>query len=213
MDWEEIVTHLGGLSAIAAAIAYVAARSVDSFIAAKGDSFRQSLARDVESHKATLERDLESHKAALDRLNAEHSVRFAALHAERAVVVKTLYGLVNDLVGYIDLQATFLIVAGNGTSHSEGIRMAMCNLINYYTPNRIYLSESVCRQVENLLDATGIGRMNLHGVAEVQEAAATGDAKAEQRMSLIIESFVNSRDEVRQLKATLEQEFRALLGH
>ncbi|MFQ5353733.1 MAG: hypothetical protein ACE5DR_02195, partial [Thermodesulfobacteriota bacterium] len=69
MDWLALLKFLSGAGIVSAALAYIAKRIIDTFLASR----------------------IENYKSNLEKIAIEHEIRFQQLHTERAQVIKELY--------------------------------------------------------------------------------------------------------------------------
>jgi hypothetical protein len=120
-------------------------------------ALNQYLGRRLENHKAELSaaasNEIEKLKAELRKITSEHEIVFSKLHAERAEILKSLY---QQALRAATAARSF--AAGKGVNNQEDFaksREALDDALNEFYQavfrNRIFLSESLVRKIDNLL--------------------------------------------------------------
>ena len=75
MNWQEIISFLGGASIFATLIGFIGKTAIDAYVAGR----------------------VESYKSDLEKITVEHTIRFQRLHGERADVIKSVYTHISNL--------------------------------------------------------------------------------------------------------------------
>lgn len=204
--WQSILLAFGGNAALLLVLAWLA-RSFGS----------QLLAKDLEKFKADLAAastaTTERLKHELQLTALEHQVRFSKLHERRAEVVADLYGL---LVEAQWASQSFVSVAewAGEPSKQEKYVSAMnkaAEFFRYFDKNRIYLPESLCKQLEEFIRNMR-NRVIEFGVFISKDDAYMPEHMLKQKLDVWIKASEYFDKEVPVARVALESELRNILG-
>lgn len=146
-----------------------------------------------------INKDIERYKIELNRLSLEHQIKFSKLHNDRAEVIKNLYSKLDDLKLKLEI-----VLDKNSYSvfDNQDELYIILDFLDYYAKNKIYFNRDICFNFEEIEAIMGI----LQGLGFMTESTTTLDEKAVELINMLI------KEEIPKLKATLEDEFRKLLG-
>ena len=204
--WQSILLALGGNAALLVVLGWLA-RSLGSQLLAKDlETFKADLAAASSATTERLKHDLQL--AAL-----EHQVRFSKLHERRAEVVAELYGL---LVEAQWASQSFISIAewSGEPSKQEKYVTAMnkaADFYRYFDKNRIYLPESICTQLEQLIRNMR-SKVIEFGVYVNNDNGAVPAHIVQQKLDVWLKASEYFDKEVPLARAALEKELRSILG-
>ena len=191
--WQELLTTLSSTAIILTAVAWLV-RSI----------LTHYLSKDIESYKIGL-------KANADILAYKHQVRFSRLHDKRASVIAKLYSTIVDTAQSAASFVSPLELTGQ-PSQDERFKKATENiheLNNYFARNRIYLSENLCRNIEQFIQK--IDGLTYDFSVHLEVRPEDSEGMMEKR-KVWIKSWNEIKNDVPPIKQALEGEFRAILG-
>ena len=171
------------------------------------------MSSDLEKYKANLAakntEEAEQLKSDLRKIAFEHETRFAKLHERRAELIAELYGMLYRAKADFNLLTSpFGFMSDpSKTEQFETAVNSFNNFANRYWPARIYLADSLCDDIENIINAL----KDVYGVwtrevrAETQRGAERKDdhwGKADKIM----------KNDVPPIFTKIESSFRQILG-
>ena len=194
MQWQEIVEFLGGAAVFGAVIAYLGKASIDAFISGR----------------------VEAYKAELQRATTEHSVRFQRLHSERAEVIKEFYAKfarLDDML-YSTLRSFQLVGELSLEEKVSKLSEQFNELRDYFLPRRIFFDEPLCKVIDSTLEiAKGIFYdITTYKVDPTHEEYKFNREVLKVRHEFWEKARATHKAEFAQVKAKLEEQFRAILG-
>jgi hypothetical protein len=212
MFWNDIIRTLGGMAILVAALAWIAKALLTTL----------------------LSKDLEQFKSSLKIEAQRRSIEFSNLHAKRAELIADLYSRMMLLhKGILSLtmemgrrevrvkehkkkranaNEVWRIQVGIHTlsSREEEIAIALQNasrdFFNFYTEKKIYFSHEICDQIDSFAALAGYMAMMYQNVAIKDE---DGQLLVD---PVVAEFWEKAWNRFPQLQASLETEFRLLLG-
>ncbi|AUD00881.1 hypothetical protein [Spirosoma pollinicola] len=115
------------------------------------EMYRNELAEKTEVYKNNLNRLLETHKSELNLINLKTS----KLYEKQSLVIAELYKLISRLNrSFNDMTALMkFVVSDSEKEEQERINKATKDFnafIEFFTDNRIFFSESICVDIDNL---------------------------------------------------------------
>jgi len=190
--WDEIIKTVGGMG-----LAVWLVRSV----------IKLYLSKDLEGHKARLrtesEKELEQLRASLHKVAYEHEVRFSRLHDKRALVVAEIYSRMVE--AHLAVARLVALLESTDEPKREEKHEIAAKQINQFRlcleKNRIYLSEGLCGEIEDLSTELAVLATELQ--------LEFGTPRYRQTWA---ESFKSFREKLPPIRKLLEQEFRKILG-
>jgi len=175
----------------------------------------------LEKYKSTLQKDIEEHKNKLGRQSLEHEVKFYKLHADRAEKIKTLYTKVIELERALVYSTT--IAQGpefiKDTKRDLDCMQTIQDLIFQLELDKIYFTKDTVAKFEEIIkEAWGI----IFQMRRVRSTASSmdyyisvGKQPPESYLNhgdLWDKAFQRTQNEFRQLKESLADDFRTLIG-
>ncbi len=96
MNWDVIVTTLGGSALLLAAVAWLVRSIIGQYLSKDLSRFKTEL-------QSQRDKEIEAFKAELQLKNEKNSFRFNTLHVQRAEILAKLYAMLDDLYGSTQL--------------------------------------------------------------------------------------------------------------
>ena len=194
MPWQEIIKFLGGSAIFAAFFGFLGKVAIEAFVKGRVEVFKKDL----------------------QIATTEHSIRFQSLHGERASVIKEFYKHLINLDESLHSSLRGFRLQNEPSIESEVDKLAVnYNLLReYYLPNRIYFDKEVCEKIETIIEiARGIffKITTLPVDPQIVKENYDKDVLLE-RHKFWEEAREIHKNEITQLKANLEENFRAILG-
>ena len=163
--------------------------------------------------KAKADATIEQLKSALQLRTIEHQVAFSGLHQKRASVIADLNGLLAETLWEAENVLSPLRWAGV-PGERELHRAAEAKLVEffrYFDKHRIYLPAQLCEAVEIL-----VLKVRHHvigfGVYLTWDDAALQEHTRKEKSDALLAGYKLLKEQVPELRAKLENEFRSLLG-
>jgi len=202
--YEIIIASIGGSAALVAVLGWLAKSFVSNL-----------LDKDIEKYKTKLsaEKDaqIENLKHELQKVSTEHKVRFEKLHSRRDEVIANLYSHIVDFYQAVDRFLDYAIILNEESLEKETKLLweAVDSFKNYSEKHRIYFSEEICARLDSLYEAADKPTSRLMVAVEHQDID-------EDENGTLIDSWKGAREalevDVKQIRETLEKDFRDLLG-
>jgi len=202
------------------------------------NSIKHEYDQKLESHKAQLkyeaDTEIEKIKAELQIEAHRNSVNYSTLHSKRAEYITQLYSrLVNLYEGIIGLSyelgarevradhyARYDAIKSQPWEIKEGIQTLSIEeetkaknlhetykeFMKFYNEKKIYFSEEVCALIEQFANLAGfMGTM-------YQNVALRDDDNQPYFNPIVLETWFKAGERIPKLLATMEKEFRVMLG-
>ena len=227
MLWNDILPTLGGMAILVAAIAWLSKSLLINLLSKDVERFKSEL-------QASSQRSVESFKASLQIEAYRYAVEYSALHAKRAELISELYarsvGLYMGILALNQELGAREVRAERYAQHEgryaqpwelkEGIHTlspveetkakilheGYKDFMRFYRERKIYFSEGACNVIESFASAAGyLGVM-------YQNVALRDDDNQTYVNPLVLKTWNKTGEQVPKLLATLENEFRCLLG-
>jgi len=164
----------------------------------------QLLAKELESYRASLALDLEKTRHALQLLAAEHATRFERLHERRATVIADVYQRLDSLYRFFRLWINPFRETGDLPAEREHALKLVLDLENAYYPNAVWLERATCNALNELiLQYYTLWRRFSRDVAGQPVAAV------EERWRGLANELTQK---IAERQTGLENEFRTILG-
>lgn len=205
MDWQSVVTSIGGSAAFFSAAAWFAKKVVTEQLARSTEAFKAEV-------KAQAEMEVEKLKNSLQMAATEHRVMFSRLHERRAEVIEETYKRLSKLFSSAQ---QFVLTSENNpanTGHkmeSARLRHELIEYSSFIQQNRIYLPTAVC---ELLFD-------HLHKVSQAVHIAGAYGGRVhsnpflhERSMEAFTKAYEAFNSDIPKAQELLEAEFRKMLG-
>lgn len=159
----------------------------------------------------------DAYKHTLEVIAIEHEIRFNELHKERAQIIKDIYSKILDFkisvsnfIRYVEAEST-----PDATRALRFIEDKTVALALTYEPNRIYFSNKLCIQIDNLFVEVKSLNINLTSLLKDNSIAEILSDKNNLKldfMQLAENTTVLITTKIDPIKNELEMEFRKLLG-
>jgi hypothetical protein len=175
----------------------------------------------LEKYKSSLQKEIEVHKNELARQSLEHEIKFSKLHADRAEKIKTLYTKVIELERALVYATT--IAQGpefiKDTKRDIDCMQTIQDLIAQLELDKIYFTKDTVAKFEEIIkEAWSI----IFEMRKVRSTASSMDYYISAGMKppesylehgdLWDKAFKRTQNEFRQLKESLADDFRKLIG-
>jgi hypothetical protein len=163
--------------------------------------------------KAKADRAIEQLKSELQLRTIEHQVAFSGLHQKRASVIEELNALLAETLWEAQSVLSPIRWAG-GPDERELHKAAEAKLVEffrYFDKHRIYLPVDLSNAVEELVRAVRHHVIGF-GVYLAWDDYALQDHTRKEKSDALLAGYTLLKDQVPQLRAKLENEFRSLLG-
>lgn len=203
INWQVLLTTLGGGTAFLAVAAWLIRTALD-----------QALTRDAEAFKARLKADAdvetEKLKSSLQMIAFEHQIRFSNLHAKRAEVIADIY---SQMVEVEQHGKRFVYVEVFNQTRQQAYSETMNRLVDFFfflEKRRIYLPENICNLMQNFVDTIRkhVIRTNIYEPIE----QPLNEKILEEKIKVIQEVNEAFEGSIPAARTELEKEFRSLLG-
>jgi hypothetical protein len=227
MFWEDLLRTLGGTAILVAAVAWLSRSLLTTLLSKDLERFKSEL-------QVTSQQSVESFKSTLQIEAQQRAVEYAALHAKRAELISQLYaravGIYSGILGlsrelgarharaehYMqheaakaepwDLTQGIHTLSPEEEAKAKALHQIYKEFMLFYAEKKIYFSEDVCRLIESFANLAGyIGVM-------YQNVALRDDDSQPYVNPLVQQTWKKAGEQVPKLLATLETEFRTLLG-
>lgn len=180
-------------------------------LAATQSALRVDAERVLQSHKAALDADnaraIEQLKAELHTAATDRQIRFSRLHERRMTIIAKLFSRLHSMIGATEAYAQVIGAAKRQdereTNAFNHLQKVFVSSSNYFRRTRIYLPEHLAEQIKSFdewLYNHSVGFM-LSGSPDRPSAAAAWHQR-----------WVDMTSETKPLLASLENEFRKMLG-
>ena len=219
--WETVFLAFGSSATMLAILGVLGKSLLDKLITRDMKRFEIELKSKSDSAVERLKFQLKSESdVAMERLKSElqirtieHQVRFSRLHEKRAEIIAELYkNLVNALVETESFMAPFQM-AGE-PDRKDKYKTAWSALVElniFFNNNRIYLPQQQCRQLDTLIN--NLRNMLIkNGSFLRQEDSMLTHEQHNKKYETWDASWNEIKTEIATAKASLEDEFRSLLG-
>lgn len=204
INWQALLTTLGGGTVILAAAAWLIRTALN-----------HALTRDAEAFKARLKADAdietERLRSSLQMVAFEHQVTFSSLHAKRAEVIAEIYFQMVD----VEPNGKMFVYRDvfNETERQQAYSETMKRLVEFFfflEKRRIYLPESTCTMMQKFVDSIRrhVIRTNIYEPIE----QPFNQKLLEEKIKVIQEVNEAFEGAIPAARAELETEFRRLLG-
>jgi hypothetical protein len=198
IDWQSVITSLGGQAVLLAAVAWLAKVLVSSRLSREADAFRIRL-------KADTDVEIERLRASLQIAAAEHHVLFSKLHEKRAEVIEKLYIL---LLEAADAAKTFA-ANPNDTQLGKEEWNQHLQLYRFFHINKIYLPSALCALLENYETKL---RFSTTSVKIYMSIENPKPEIVNEQVKVVREAWRALETDLPAIMSELETEFRQLLG-
>ena len=202
--WQAMIVAFGGNAALLLVLAFL------------GRSFvGQLLTKDIEGFKASLHREsviaVEELKADLQQTAVEHEVRFSRLHEKRGEVLAEVYKLLVVATWEAESFASPIEFAGEIGKKEKYVRSmnAIAEYYRYFDQHRVYLSCELCDALEAFAKDLRQPLIRFGVYVRIDNPIP----KTIDDMNTAWDNAWNSvKNDVPKLRASIEDEFRKLLG-
>ena len=208
MDVLQLLSELGIFGMLVAGIAWVFRSLGKQYIDRRFAAYQNELDKTSQQYRLSLDRDLEKYRSELNLEYLKHS----RIHERRLEVISQLYRLL-VLMDKSMNQLTALIRVGTGEDWDDRRQREMEEAINaynsfldYFSENRILLSQETCSLIEELKEEYHKSyRLSTFN----DRFKSFGDS--ERAFQMTDEAYDKIRDQVPPLRQKLEDEFRKQL--
>jgi len=203
INWQQLITTLGGGGIVLAAAAWLVRTALDHALARDAEDFKARL-------KAEAEVEVERLKSSLEMIAYEHQVRFSSLHAKRAEAIAEIYF---QMVEVEQHGRKFVYADVFDETRKQAYSETMNRLVEFFfflEKRRIYLPENVCILMQRFVDTIRkhIIRTNIY-----EPIKQSFNSKVlEEKVKVIEEASEAFEGSIPAARAELEKEFRRLLG-
>jgi len=167
------------------------------------------LGRSIANH--ALNKDIEKFKGDLRLTSAKHEITFRRLDEKRAGVVAELYKLLVRAYWEAESFTTPMEFAGESGKQEKfaTAQNAITDYFRFFDQHRIYISEDLCKQLESFArelrePVNHFGSWLRYDNVTDQAAIRMNDAWDT--------AWKKVRDDVPKLRASIEKEFRTIIG-
>ena len=204
--WESVLIAFGGNAILLTILAFLGKSLFEKLIARDTKRFETDL-------KAKADVAIEHLRSQFQIQAIEHQVRFSRLHEKRAEVIAELYGLLVRSLWEAESFVSPMQWTGE-PDQKQKHATAMSSLVDlyrYFDQHRIYLPESLCESLEQLIMDV---RSNViqFGVWVKYEDSRLPDHAANQKQEAWDKSWEGIKSKIPPARTRLENEFRILLG-
>jgi hypothetical protein len=227
MLWEDILRTLGGMAILVSALAWLSRSLLTSLLSKDIERFKSDL-------QVSSQKSVEAFKSSLQLEAQRHAVEYSALHSKRAELIAELYsqivGLNRGIMGlsrelgareyraeeYAKTSAAkpepWILRPGIHTlseteeAKATALHQASREFLQFYSGRKIYFSQEVCEMIDSFVTLAGyMGVM-------YQNVALKDDDGQLFVNPMVLQVWENAGEKIPHLQASLEKEFRALLG-
>jgi hypothetical protein len=173
----------------------------------------------LEKYKSTLQKDIEIHKSELAKQSFEHEIKFSKLHAERAEKIKSLYYKVIELEKALIYSTT---VAQGSDFVKDSQREKDCiqltqDFIYQLELDKIYFTKETISKFEEIIKEAWeiISEMTIVRSSAARQKFLSREQNTENYVNyseLWTKTFKRTQNEFRQLKESLADDFRTIIG-
>jgi hypothetical protein len=208
-----IITIIFSTVGVGGIIIYLGKRIIDKSLDMGVERYKSSLTKDLETHKSELQKETDEFRANLQIISLEHQIRYTKLHEQRGESIRQIYSLIVDLKNKLEYFTT-VFQGPKWTTDSDREKEATNshrNISNFFQINRIYFSDSICNQFDEILKLSWSIIVDM-SVTKVEAASAySGPERAEATKKW---QSINSRvtSEISTAMIKLEKEFKKLIG-
>jgi hypothetical protein len=204
--WQTTLLAFGGNAALLAVLGVLGKSFLDKLIVRDTKQFESDL-------KAKSDTAIENLKNELQLRTIEHQVRFSRLHEKRASVIAELYG---HLVEALWESESFLSpiewsVEPNKKEKHQQAMNKLVELYRYFDKHRIYLPSEVCASLEALVLNVRSQVIKFGVWVRYDDYEFTRDSHT-QKLDAWNSGWDAIKNQVPVARASLENEFRSLLG-
>lgn len=175
----------------------------------------------LEKYKSTLQKDIEEHKNELAKKSLEHEVKFSKLHSDRAEKIKVLYTKVIELEKALIYATT--IAQGpefiKDTKRDLDCMQTIQDLISQLELDKIYFTKETLSKFEEIIKEAWDIIFQMRKVrttaSSMEYYISSGRQPPERYLDhgdLWDKAFQRTQNEFRQLKESLADDFRKLIG-
>lgn len=215
MDWEQVLTDVGGTGAIAFSVAWLVRQLVS-----------RGLEKDLETHKARLKAESDSELArltsSLELATQREWQRFSAFFPEQASVLARTYLLTvrtHDAMKQLLREGTLPGEIYDKDRDAKIASDAGNELRQYFNEHRIYFEQSTCElfdglflDLKSVFDQVMIERDRRARQREVQGGPALSEKAAAAEYLRFKSQQERMQSRIPKARRALEDEFRRLLG-
>ncbi len=175
----------------------------------------------LEKYKSNLQKEIEIHKNELAKKSLEHEIKFSKLHTDRAEIIKVLYIKLVGLERLLLYATTF----NQGPDFIEDTKRdtdcieAIQNLIEQLEKDKIYFTSDTIEKFEEIIkEAWKIVfemrrvRLNANNHNSYISSGMKSPESYLNYFDLWDSAFQRTQNEFRQLKESLAEDFRNLIG-
>jgi hypothetical protein len=206
-SWQTILLAFSGNAALVAVLGYLGKSLLERIIVRDTKRFETEL-------RAKSDITMERLKNELQLSTVEHQVRFSRLHEKRAEVIADLYGLLVEALWEAESFLSPMEWAGE-PAKKEKHQTAMSQLVKlyrYFDQHRIYLPRGVCASLEKLISEVRSQVINFGVYVNFGDSSINEEFDRNKREAWA-SGWRSIKNEVPLARNSLENEFRALLGH
>ena len=159
----------------------------------------------------------DAYKHTLEIIAMEHEIRFSELHKERAQLIKDIYSKILDFrisvsnfIKYVEAESTPDATRALKFLGEKTVALAMT-----FDPNKIFFSNKLCIQIENLFVEIKSLNINLTSLLKDNSIAELLSNKNNLKSDFLLltkNTTVLITTKIDPIKKELEMEFRKLLG-
>lgn len=200
VNWQDVITAVGGQTAFLGIAAWLAKTLVSNRLAREADEFKTKLRTDSDAEIARL-------KNSLQMVALEHQVRFSSLHERRAEVIAELYKL---LVEAPSSAARFIFTDNRDPEQAQIAKNNVLELYRFMEQNRLYFPNSVSLLLDKFVNRlrSSVNFVNLYWTQIESPSPETMRTQNE----VMLAACNALETELPAVRSALEAEFRSLLG-
>ncbi len=146
----------------------------------------------------------------MEKTSYAHQIRFKQLHTKRGEVIAELYSLIVDAESDATSMARPLQMSGEPPQKDKQTKALKSGekLSNYFSRNRIYFREELCKRVEKFIKGLYDALVEFNLVLDALE----NSRNHKDMMNQWIQTWGTLSEDIPLIKSEIENEFRQLLG-
>jgi hypothetical protein len=219
MAWRELLLVFGSKTldgVVVIVVAFLGRSLVQTWLAKDIKKFESDLRNTADHELERLKQELkfkgdasiEQLKSKLQQEAVEHQVRFSNLHERRAEVIADIY---KHLVEASWEGERFVFQTGSEDKQSMyfATQKRIIDFYEFVDSHRIYLSEPVCRLLENFINILKKPVIEVHVYGTIDHPTPQ---TIKERNEAFSKAYAAFKDDIPTARKALEEEFRRMLG-
>jgi len=204
MGIDEIITAAGGFAILIGAVAWLIRSIINHLLSKDLDNFKLILQQNYQEEILRL-------KSTLQLVEFEHQVRYSRLHEKRATIIAELY---SKLIEVQKITSNYIQDYPSLTENKKKDRVYQFReyakqFRDYFDKNRIYFNQETCIKIDifNESISNAFSRLPVSIPNDMESKISSSQIMVEWKKSV-----VNLEADIPEIKASLEESFREILG-